>query len=118
MLGGKPIGRVRVNIILKQNILESRLFAQGNCYIFRREGEYICEKLSETGRLCTIDLVEVNPTLGDESGVSDTANMAISLLCHALGKRHPDPIFKRSNPYSPEGARERKRPENEFYSQV
>ena len=51
------------------------------------EGEYICEELAKTSRLRCVDLVEVNPKLSDENGVSATVEAAISLLEHCTGRR-------------------------------
>ena len=56
------------------------------CYLHRKEGEYICEELAKTNRLRCIDLVEVNPTLSDLNGVNKTAQTAIQLLQHCVGK--------------------------------
>merc|ERR1712050_363181 len=63
-----------------------------------RESHYICERLCETGRLGSMDLVEVNPTCdaepnkrgmhGDdhEIGGSPTVAMGMELVSSALGK--------------------------------
>lgn len=32
-----------------------------------REGHYICEAIWETGLLCALDIMEVNPVLGDDT---------------------------------------------------
>lgn len=51
-----------------------------------REGCYICEALAETGNLVAMDLVELNPSLGDHPDAAhDTAAVAISLIKSALG---------------------------------
>lgn len=51
-----------------------------------REGCYICEALAETGNLVAMDLVELNPSLGDRPNAApDTAAVAISLIKSALG---------------------------------
>jgi arginase len=54
--------------------------------LLQKEGEYICEELAKTNRLRCIDLVEVNPTLSDLNGVNKTAETAIQLLQHCVGK--------------------------------
>jgi len=73
--------------------------------IIRQEGEYICEQLAATNRLHCMDLVEVNPTLSDGNGTRSTAEMAISLLQHATGRKMESELFIRPNPYTPEGSR-------------
>ena len=37
-----------------------------------REGHYICERVWETGRLVAVDVMEVNPTLGDQVSMQQT----------------------------------------------
>lgn len=73
--------------------------------LYRVEGEYICQELAKTNRLHCVDLVEVNPTLADGGGVDRTAEVAISLLQHAVGRKMDNELFMRPHPYSPEGAR-------------
>lgn len=51
-----------------------------------REGCYICEAIAETGNLVAMDLVEVNPHLGDHEDAGHlTVSSGISLLKCALG---------------------------------
>ena len=58
-----------------------------------REAHFICEAVAETKRLCSMDVVEVNPTIGSgaadspfsQAGVSSTAATA-SFILSALGK--------------------------------
>lgn len=51
-----------------------------------REGSYICERVAETGNLVAMDLVEVNPSLGDHpEAAPQTAAVAVSLIKSALG---------------------------------
>lgn len=51
-----------------------------------REGSYICEALAETGNLVGMDLVELNPSLGEHPlAAQDTAAVAVSLIKSALG---------------------------------
>lgn len=56
-----------------------------------REAYYICEAAAETGMLSSMDLVEVNPTLGnndnDRSGADRTIKIANGLIAAALGNR-------------------------------
>jgi arginase len=51
-----------------------------------REGHYICEAIAETGQLVAMDLVEVNPELGDEEAFRQTINIGCSLVRCALGE--------------------------------
>ena len=71
----------------------------------REEGEYICEQLSKTNRLVCVDMVEVNPILSDENGTCRTADMAIDLLKHIVGKEMKSEPFERDDKYTPEGSR-------------
>mmetsp|Transcript_44248 Transcript_44248/g.100001 ORF Transcript_44248/g.100001 Transcript_44248/m.100001 type:complete len:386 (-) Transcript_44248:186-1343(-) len=52
-----------------------------------REGNYIAEALAETGRLTSLDLVEVNGALGDDKDSELTAEMALFLVASSLGAR-------------------------------
>lgn len=49
-----------------------------------REGHLAMEILAESGTLCSVDVVEVNPIL---DVANRTAEMAVDLLCSALGKK-------------------------------
>ena len=51
-----------------------------------REGHYICEALCETGLLVAMDIMEVNPTLGDEASRLQTIQVGCSLVRCALGE--------------------------------
>ena len=73
-------------------------------YFGREEGEYICEQIAATNRLQCMDLVEVNPVLSDTGGVRRTAEIAISLLQHATGRKMSSQLFIRPNPYSRQGS--------------
>ena len=42
-----------------------------------REGHYICEAVHETGRLVAVDLMEVNPTLGDQASLVQTVQVCV-----------------------------------------
>ncbi|KAJ2537070.1 Arginase, catabolizes arginine to ornithine and urea, partial [Coemansia sp. RSA 1933] len=44
-----------------------------------REGHYICEAVAETGCLVALDLVEVNPSLGDPESLRQTVGVGCSL---------------------------------------
>jgi arginase len=53
-----------------------------------REGHYIAEALAETGRLCGMDMVEVNALLGKDDGEKErTTEMALVVMASALGSR-------------------------------
>jgi len=51
-----------------------------------REGHYICERLYETGLLAAVDIVEVNPSLQDQTAVEQTVAVGCSLVRSALGE--------------------------------
>lgn len=51
-----------------------------------REGHYICEAIWETGLLVAMDLMEVNPTLGDASQHLQTTQIGCSLIRASLGE--------------------------------
>lgn len=51
-----------------------------------REGHYVCEAVAETGCLVALDIMEVNPTLGDERSVKETVAIGCSLTRAALGE--------------------------------
>lgn len=52
-----------------------------------REGNFICESLYQTGKLSSMELVEVDPS--QHAGVEDwrTIDMAMTLIGSAMGKR-------------------------------
>jgi len=50
-----------------------------------REAYFIAERLAETGMLTSMDMVEVNPSLGDDA--KSTIDMAVGLISSALGNR-------------------------------
>ena len=52
-----------------------------------REGNYICEALFDSGKLASMELVEVDPS--QHSGVEDskTIDCALTLIGSAMGKR-------------------------------
>ncbi len=45
-----------------------------------REGHYICEAIHRTGCLIAVDLMEVNPTLGDENMFQMTLSVGCGLI--------------------------------------
>eukprot|EP01135_Chromosphaera_perkinsii_P012318 Nk52_evm10s2635 gene=Nk52_evmTU10s2635 len=51
-----------------------------------REGHYICEAVFETGLLCGLDLVEVNPSIGTEREIKQTVDVGCSLVRCAMGE--------------------------------
>ncbi|GJN90170.1 hypothetical protein Rhopal_003169-T1 [Rhodotorula paludigena] len=52
-----------------------------------REGHYICETLAETGRLVSLDIMEINPSLGAGAhDVKQTVDVGRSLVRCALGE--------------------------------
>jgi arginase len=52
-----------------------------------REGYYVCEALAETGALCSMDMVEVNPSLSSEEESAKTVQMAVGLIASAMGNK-------------------------------
>lgn len=40
-----------------------------------REGHYICERIWETGRVVAVDIMEVNPTIGDATAMMQTVSI-------------------------------------------
>jgi arginase len=52
-----------------------------------REAHYVCEAVSESGRLASMDIVEVNPMLSKGKGAEATADLALALTESALGNR-------------------------------
>jgi len=51
-----------------------------------REARYLCERLNATGKLRSLDLVEVNPKLSNEDGAKRTVEAASFLIQTALGR--------------------------------
>jgi arginase len=49
-----------------------------------REAHLLMEILSETGKVCSLDVVEVNPILDSRNR---TAELAVDLLASLLGKQ-------------------------------
>jgi arginase len=52
-----------------------------------REGNFICEALSESGRLTSMELVEVNPSLHQDMDSKLTIDMALTLIGSTMGQR-------------------------------
>ncbi|KAL3875004.1 hypothetical protein ACJMK2_037954 [Sinanodonta woodiana] len=52
-----------------------------------RETYYIAEEVARTGRLCMIDIAEVNPLLGDEKEKKMTVDLIISVIQRFFGNR-------------------------------
>jgi len=53
-----------------------------------REGMFLCDMLHKTGRLQALDMVEVNPKLGNSQDVKTTVESAALLIYSALGLRN------------------------------
>jgi arginase len=51
-----------------------------------REANYVCEAMAETGRLGSMDLVELNPHVGNDSDRQNTVTTAVDIICSALGQ--------------------------------
>jgi len=52
-----------------------------------REGNFICESLYSSGKLSSMELVEVDPSQHPEVEYSKTVDMALTLIGSAMGKR-------------------------------
>jgi len=50
-----------------------------------REACFVCERLSSTNRLVSMDVTEFNPSIGTPEHVSQTCDVSLSLLRCALG---------------------------------
>lgn len=53
-----------------------------------REAHYVAEHVAETGRLVSMDMVEVNPQFSEDNvrtDAADTANLGLQLIASALG---------------------------------
>jgi arginase len=48
-----------------------------------REAHLVCEKAASSGRLLSLEVVELNPVLDDRN---HTANLAVGLVASALGQ--------------------------------
>lgn len=55
-------------------------------YVIEFLGNYICEELFATGRLTSMELVEVNPSLHDHQDAKRTIEMAMTLIGSAMGQ--------------------------------
>jgi arginase len=53
-----------------------------------REANYIAESVAETNRLCSMDMVEINPTLGTpkEGSDNETVQLGLTIIASALGQ--------------------------------
>ena len=52
-----------------------------------REGNFICEYLCDTGKLSSMELVEVNPSLHNNVDAQKTIDIALTLLGSSMGQR-------------------------------
>jgi len=52
-----------------------------------REGNFICEFLAESGKLSSMELVEVNPSLHSDMDSKQTVEMALTLIGSSMGQR-------------------------------
>jgi len=59
-----------------------------------REAHHVCESMSDTHQLCSLDMLEVNPLIhedaskgGPAGGALETAEIAVSLIGSAVGSR-------------------------------
>eukprot|EP00285_Hemiselmis_virescens_P011635 CAMPEP_0173390472 /NCGR_PEP_ID=MMETSP1356-20130122/14969_1 /TAXON_ID=77927 ORGANISM="Hemiselmis virescens, Strain PCC157" /NCGR_SAMPLE_ID=MMETSP1356 /ASSEMBLY_ACC=CAM_ASM_000847 /LENGTH=366 /DNA_ID=CAMNT_0014347873 /DNA_START=26 /DNA_END=1126 /DNA_ORIENTATION=+ len=52
-----------------------------------REAHYVAEAVGESGLLGSLDMVEVNPSLGSDADTKDTVEMGLALISSAMGSR-------------------------------
>ena len=52
-----------------------------------REGNYVCESLAESGKMTSMELVEVNPLIKSELDSNSTLDMSLSLIGSSMGQR-------------------------------
>ena len=60
-----------------------------------REAMYVGEEVARTGCLRAMDLVEVNPELGNYKDAKQTAETAVNVVSHALGLSMRDTDYRR-----------------------
>jgi len=51
-----------------------------------REAHFVAEATAKSGALASVEMVELNPTLSDESGSTDTVELGVGLLTSLMGK--------------------------------
>jgi arginase len=51
-----------------------------------REGNYVCEALAGSGRLSSMELVEVDPSQHKDMSAARTIDVALTLIRSAMGK--------------------------------
>ena len=52
-----------------------------------REGNFVCEALSESGKLTSMEIVEVDPSQHKDMSATQTIDVALTLIGSAMGKR-------------------------------
>lgn len=52
-----------------------------------REGNYVCEALSESGKLTSMEIVEVDPSQHKDVNPTQTIEVALTLIGSAMGKK-------------------------------
>jgi len=52
-----------------------------------REAHYVAEAVGESGQLGSVDMVEVNPSLGTDADTKETVEMGLALISSAMGSR-------------------------------
>jgi arginase len=56
--------------------------------LLEREAKYVCERLAESGKLVSMDVVEVNPRVGEPHNVARTTRAARSIAYSCLGESY------------------------------
>ncbi len=52
-----------------------------------REGNYVCEALCESGKLTSMEIVEVDPSQHKDVNPTQTIEVALTLIGSAMGKK-------------------------------
>eukprot|EP00283_Hemiselmis_rufescens_P019302 CAMPEP_0173449588 /NCGR_PEP_ID=MMETSP1357-20121228/43013_1 /TAXON_ID=77926 /ORGANISM="Hemiselmis rufescens, Strain PCC563" /LENGTH=361 /DNA_ID=CAMNT_0014416193 /DNA_START=132 /DNA_END=1217 /DNA_ORIENTATION=- len=52
-----------------------------------REAHYVAEACGESGQLGSVDMVEVNPSLGSDADTKETVEMGLAIVSSAMGSR-------------------------------
>jgi len=87
-----PQGRVPIHLSFDIDALDPTVAPSTGTPVrgglLEREGKHICEYLALTGRLVSMDLVEVNPRLGSETDQKNTVLVAQGIIYSALGQTY------------------------------
>merc|ERR1712154_48801 len=51
-----------------------------------REAHFVAEAVASSGNLCSVEMVELNPTLSDGDGSEDTIELGLGIITSLMGK--------------------------------